>query len=106
MEIGSASVVTDYGGGGVGVVGVVGASYSCYDIGMSRTAPIRLTQSAEADLVIIGALLRGDRPIPTTRANALRYALAFARTYMEGCATAGQALPSIEQLEGSPHTRG
>ena len=68
---------------------------------------IRLTRATEVDLAAISELLRGDRPIPTTRADALRYALAFARTYMEGCATAGQAFPTIEQLQRvPPHTRG
>ncbi len=77
----------------------MGASLTWYDVRMSRPPSIRLTRATEADLISIGALLQGDRAIPTTRGDALRYALAFARTYMEGCVAAGQALPSIEQLE-------
>ena len=86
---------------------LVGASLPCYDVGMARSQSIRLTTAAEADLVVICELLRGDRAIPTTRGDALRYALAFARTYMAGCVEAGQALPTIERLqEVPPHTRG
>ena len=74
---------------------------------MRRRPPsIRLTRATEDDLAAIGELLRGDHPIPTTRSDALRNALAFARTYMEGYSTAGQALPSVEQLQGISRTRG
>ena len=78
--------------------GMVGASYTGYDVGMKRTPPIRLSQAAEADLAAIGELLRGDRPIPLTRGDTLRYALLLTRGYLQSRLDQGKAFPAIEQL--------
>ena len=78
---------------------MVGASLTCYDVRMSRPPSIRLTRDAEADLISIGALLRGDRAIPTTRGDALGYGLKLSRRYMQHLLKQGQALPTIEQLD-------